>query len=117
MNKVTAMIARRYSVVCVEGLSVAGVVKNRRLARGLSDVSLGEFRRQLECKTARTGGVLRTVGRWFPSSKTCSNCGVVKAKLPPCLSECLTVTRAARLWAVAWTRPSILGSPGVPRRR
>ena len=85
INKATAMIARNYSVVCVEDLNVAGMVKNRSLARSLSDAALGEFRRQLEYKTARSGAALRVVDRWFPSSKTCSNCGVVKAKLP--LSE------------------------------
>ena len=81
MNKATTMIARNYSAVCVEDLHVAGMVKNRHLARSLSDAALGEFRRQLEYKTARTGAALRVVDCWFPSSKTCSNCGVVKAKL------------------------------------
>ena len=81
MNKATTMIARNYGTVCIEDLNVAGMVKNRHLARSLSDAALGEFRRQLEYKTARTGAVLRVVDRWFPSSKTCSNCGVVKAKL------------------------------------
>ena len=85
IHKATAMIASKYSVVCVEDLNVAGMVKNRSLARSLSDAALGEFRRQLEYKTARSGAALRVVDRWFPSSKTCSNCGVVKAKLP--LSE------------------------------
>ena len=82
INKATTLIARRYSVVCVEDLHVAGMVKNRHLARSVSDVALGEFRRQLEYKAARNGAVLRVVDRWYPSSKTCSNCGVVKAKLP-----------------------------------
>ena len=81
IHKATAMIAQTYSVVCIEDLNVAGMVKNRCLARSVSDASLGEFRRQLEYKTARTGAVLRVVDRWYPSSKTCSNCGVVKAKL------------------------------------
>ena len=81
INKVTTMIARNYSVVCVEDLNVAGMGKNRHLARSLSDAALGEFRRQLKYKTARTGAALRVVDRWFPSSKMCSNCGVVKAKL------------------------------------
>ena len=82
INKATTMIANTYSAVCIEDLNVSGMVKNRSLARSVSDASLGEFRRQLEYKTARTGAVLRVVDRWFPSSKTCSNCGVVKAKLP-----------------------------------
>ncbi len=81
INKATTMIARNYSVVCVEDLNVAGMVKNHCLARSVSDAALGEFRRQLEYKTARTGAALRVVDRWYPSSKTCSNCGGVKAKL------------------------------------
>ena len=81
INKATTMIARTYSTVCIEDLNVAGMVKNRRLARSVSDASLGEFRRQLEYKTARTGAALRVIDRWYPSSKTCSECGAVKAKL------------------------------------
>ena len=81
IHKATAMIASKYSVVCVEDLNVAGMMKNHHLARSLSDASLGEFRRQLEYKAARTGAALCVVDRWYPSSKTCSNCGVVKAKL------------------------------------
>ena len=81
INKATTMIADTYGTVCIEDLHVVGMVKNHHLARSLSDAALGEFRRQLEYKTARTGAVLRVVDRRFPSSKTCSNCGVVKAKL------------------------------------
>ena len=81
INKATTLIARNYSTVCIEDLHVAGMVKNRHLARSLSDAALGEFRRQLEYKTARNGAVLRVVDRWYRSSKTCSGCGRVKAKL------------------------------------
>ena len=81
INKATTMLARNYSVVCVEDLNVAGMVKNHSLARSLSDAALGEFRRQLEYKAARSGAVLRVVDRWYRSSKTCSQCGSVKAKL------------------------------------
>ena len=81
INKATTMIANTYGTVCIEDLHVAGMVKNRHLSRSLSDAALGEFRRQLEYKTARSGAVLRVIVRWFPSSKTCSNCGRVKAKL------------------------------------
>jgi len=81
MNKATTMIAETYSVVCIEDLNVAGMVKNRSLARSVSDAALGEFRRQLEYKTARSGAALCVVDRWYRSSKTCSGCGSVKAKL------------------------------------
>ena len=126
IHKATAMIAQTYSVVCVEDLNVAGMVKNRCLARSVSDASLGEFRRQLEYKTARTGAVLRVVDRWYPSSKTCSNCGVVKAKLS--LSErtfncdaCgLTIDRdlnAAINIKVAGSAPEALNARGEDVRR
>ena len=126
INKATTMITRTYGVVCVEGLNVAGMVKNHSLARSLSDASLGEFRRQLEYKTARTGAVLRVVDRWFPSSKICSNCGVVKAKLS--LSErtfncddCgLSIDRdlnAAINIEVAGSAPEMLNARGGDVRR
>ena len=81
MHKATTMIARTYSTVCIEDLNVAGMAKNHRLAKAVSDASFGEFRRQLEYKTARTGAALHVIDRWYPSSKTCSRCGRVKAKL------------------------------------
>ena len=126
IHKATTMIANTYSIVCIEDLNVAGMVKNRHLARNLSDAALGEFRRQLEYKTARTGAVLRVVDRWFPSSKTCSNCGVVKAKLS--LSErtfncdaCgLTMDRdlnAAINIKVAGSAPETLNARGEDVRR
>ena len=57
------------------------MVRNHRLARSVEDAAFAEFRRQLEYKTARTGARLHVIDRWYPSSKTCSNCGTVKAKL------------------------------------
>ena len=81
IHKVTIMIARTYSTVCIEDLNVTGMVKNHRLAKAVSDAAFGEFRRQLEYKTARTGAALHVIDRWYPSSKTCSKCGRVKAKL------------------------------------
>ena len=81
MHKATTWLAGTYSEICIEDLHVAGMVKNHRLAKAVSDASFAEFRRQLEYKTARTGAQLHVVDRWYPSSKTCSKCGRVKAKL------------------------------------
>ena len=81
LNKLTTMLSRTYSDISIEDLNVAGMVKNHRLAKSVEDASFSELRRQLEYKTAKTGARLHFVDRWYPSSKTCSNCGSVKAKL------------------------------------
>ena len=81
LHKLTTRLAQTYSDISIEDLNVAGMVKNHRLAKAVQDVSFYELRRQLEYKTARTGAKLHFVDRWYPSSKTCSNCGSVKAKL------------------------------------
>ncbi|MFF2149083.1 zinc ribbon domain-containing protein, partial [Kitasatospora sp. NPDC058190] len=62
--------------------NVAGMVRNRNLARAVSDAGFGEIRRQLAYKTVWNGGRLDVADRWFPSSKTCSHCQAVKPKLP-----------------------------------
>lgn len=81
MHKATTWLASTYSDISIEDLNTAGMVRNHRLAKAVSDAAFGEFRRQLEYKTARTGARLHVVDRWYPSSKTCSGCGRVKAKL------------------------------------
>ena len=81
LHKLTTSLAREFGTVVIEDLHVAGMVKNHRLARHISDASFGELRRQLEYKTVWNGGRTVVVDRWFPSSKTCSGCGAVKNKL------------------------------------
>ena len=81
IHKLTTALARTYGTIVVEDLNVAGMVKNRRLARVISDAGFGQIRRQLAYKTVWNGGTLIVADRWYPSSKTCSRCGVVKAKL------------------------------------
>ena len=81
IHKATTWLTGTYSDISVEDLNTAGMVRNHRLAKAVSDAAFGEFRRQLEYKTARTGAALRVIDRWYPSSKTCSKCGAVKAKL------------------------------------
>jgi putative transposase len=81
IHKLTTALAREYGSIVVEDLHVAGMVKNRRLARAISDAGFGEIRRQLTYKTNWNGGTLTVADRWYPSSKTCSRCGVVKTKL------------------------------------
>ena len=81
IHKATTWLAGTYSEISIEDLNAAGMVRNHHLAKAVSDAAFGEFRRQLEYKTAKTGARLHVVDRWFASSKTCSTCGRVKAKL------------------------------------
>ena len=81
LHKLTTHLANKYSEISIENLNVLGMVKNHHLAKSVMDASFGKFRRQLEYKTARTGARLHVIDRWYPSSKTCSQCGRVKAKL------------------------------------
>ena len=81
LHKLTTRLAQTYSDICIEDLNVAGMVKNHHLAKAVQDASFYELRHQLEYKTAKTGARLHFVDRWYPSSKTCSNCGSVKTKL------------------------------------
>ena len=53
------------------------MVRNHCLAGAVSDASFGEFKRQMRYKLDWNGGQLVSVGRWFPSSKLCSECGCV----------------------------------------
>lgn len=82
LHKLTTAIRAEYGTVVVEDLNVAGMLKNRRLARRIADAGFGEIRRQLTYKGRRNGCRTVVASRWYPSSKTCSACGAVKAKLP-----------------------------------
>ncbi|HEY8503753.1 MAG TPA: IS607 family element RNA-guided endonuclease TnpB, partial [Gemmataceae bacterium] len=82
MHKLTTRLARTCGTVVVERLNVAGMLRNRRLARAVADASLAEIRRQLAYKTVWYGSHLLEAERFYPSSKTCSRCGAVKEELP-----------------------------------
>lgn len=82
LHKITTEIARtKPSVVVLEDLGVSNMMKNRRLSRSIQDSGWYEFRRQLEYKLSWIGSKIEFVDRFFPSSKTCSNCGVIKKEL------------------------------------
>ncbi|MBD0855606.1 hypothetical protein CU042_03150 [Corynebacterium striatum] len=90
VHQITAELARNYALIGIEDLNVKGMTRsargtvdapgtnvraksslNRRMLEGIP----GEFRRQLEYKTKRTGAALEVIDRFYPSSKTCSRCG------------------------------------------
>jgi len=81
IHKATTAIIKSCSVLGVEGLNVKGMLKNHKLAKALSDASLSEFLHQLEYKAKWRGVEIIKADRFFPSSKTCANCGCVKEHL------------------------------------
>jgi putative transposase len=81
LHQVTTRLAKTKSVIAIEDLHVAGMLKNHHLAQAIADVGLGEFRRQLIYKAAWYGSRVVGVSRWEPSSKTCSGCGWYDADL------------------------------------
>jgi putative transposase len=82
LHKLTTRLVRdnQTDTFAIEDLAVSNMVKNRRLARSISDAGWGEFRRQLEYKAERAGKNVLVIGRFEPSSKTCS-CGKINAGL------------------------------------
>jgi putative transposase len=85
LHKLTTRLVRTHGAIVLEDLNVAGMTRNRRLARHIAGVGMAELRRQIEYKARWSGVRVHLADRWYPSSKTCSACGVVKTKL--CLSE------------------------------
>lgn len=81
LHRTSTRLVRDNDVIAIEDLNVKGMLRNRRLARVISDVGWGEFRRQLEYKAERAGRTIVVIDRWYPSSKTCSACGYLLDKL------------------------------------
>jgi putative transposase len=77
LHQVTTRLAKTKSVIVIEDLSVAGLLKNHQLAQAIADVGFAAFRGHLLYKAAWYGSRVVVVSRWEPSSKTCSGCGWV----------------------------------------
>ncbi|MDR0295774.1 MAG: transposase [Prevotellaceae bacterium] len=87
-HKLTSMITKNYSIIGIEKLNIAGMLKNHRLARSISDMSFFEFRRQIEYKSKMTGSKLNIADWHYPSSKLCSTCGYkMEGDLPLSIRE------------------------------
>ena len=87
LHKLSTDLVTRFDVVCVEDLNLRGMVKNHNLARSLHDASIGTAIRMIEEKAERYGKTVVKIDRWFPSSKTCSDCGHIVEKLPLSVRE------------------------------
>ncbi|MGZ4269592.1 MAG: RNA-guided endonuclease InsQ/TnpB family protein [Solirubrobacteraceae bacterium] len=81
-HQLTTTFVREFGVIGVETLAVKNLLANRRLARHIADVGWGVILAQLSYKTSWShSSLLVAADRFYPSSKTCSACGAVKAKL------------------------------------
>jgi putative transposase len=82
LHKTSTRLVREFDTIVVEDLNVAGMVRNRRLAKSIAQTGWAELRHMLTYKAERTGRRLLVVDRWYPSTKTCSECGHLLGSLP-----------------------------------
>jgi putative transposase len=81
LHRTSARLVRDHDVIVIEDLAVKNMIRNRPLAKAISDCGWGEFRRQIAYKAAAAGRHLVVIDRWYPSSKTCSAYGHLLASL------------------------------------
>lgn len=96
LHRTSTRLVRDNDMIAIEDLNVAGMTASARgtvdkpgrnvrakagLNRAVADAALGEFRRQLEYKAQRAGKTVVVIDRWYPSSKTCSECGHLLSNL------------------------------------
>lgn len=81
LHKVTTRLIRENQTICIEDLNVKGMMKNRKLSKYIGDAGWGMFFQFLRYKSDWYGSNVLTIGRFEPSSKTCSKCGYIKNDL------------------------------------
>ncbi len=82
INKAIAeTVKTKPEYIAIENLNVSGMMKNRHLSKAVASQKFSEFRVKLTAKCREYGMELRIVDRWYPSSKTCHNCGCIKKDL------------------------------------
>jgi putative transposase len=81
LHKLSNKITKENRIIVTEDLNVKGMLKNHKLAFHIQDASWYEFTRQIEYKSKRTNSIYLKVDRFFPSTKTCSECGAIKESM------------------------------------
>ena len=81
IHKATTMLTRTKPVIVVEDLHVEAMMRNSHLAKAIGDAGMREFIRQLQYKADWYGSEVLVAPKYYPSSKTCSHCGHIKADL------------------------------------
>ena len=81
LHKVSKEIVKSYDLISVEDLNVKGMIKNHKLSKHIADASWGNFVTLLQYKCDWYGKELVKVNRFYPSSKTCGDCGWINQEL------------------------------------
>ena len=88
MHKVSTDLIRKYDTICLEDLNIRGMMRNRKLSLPIGEVGWNQFEGYLKYKAEWYGKNLVYIGRYEPSSKTCSGCGKINE----------TLTQSERSW-------------------
>ena len=75
LHKLSTDLVKKYDTIVLEDLNVSGMVKNRKLAKAISDLGWRQFRTLTEAKCDKYGREFRVIDRWEPTTQKCSNCG------------------------------------------
>ena len=82
INKtVFSIVKQKPSYITIEDLAVSNMMKNKHLSKAIASQKFFEFKTKLMSKCKQNNIELRIVDRFYPSSKTCSNCGKIKKDL------------------------------------
>lgn len=80
-HKLSRVLSDQYDLVCIEDLAIKQLIAGMKLGKSAYDNGWYQFSMMLAYKLKESGGQLQKVGRWYPSSRTCSQCGRVKNNL------------------------------------
>jgi putative transposase len=81
LHEVSSQFVKTHDRLCLEYLTVANLIRNEHLARAIADAGWTQFARQLVYKQAWHRGQVLVADRWFPSTRTCAHCGLVKQQM------------------------------------
>jgi putative transposase len=81
LHKISNQLVKEYDTICLEDLSIEKLLKEKKMSKLISDASWATLRTFIEYKAKWNGNNLSIIGRYYPSSKTCSGCGNIKKDL------------------------------------
>ena len=88
LHKLSTSLVKNHDIIAVENLTVSGMIQNRNLAQSIADAGWSQFLSMLEYKSVWTGKHFVKIGRFVPTSKTCSSCNM-QQDMPLCVRRYL----------------------------